>query len=150
MVYQGIAEDFLIAKKIPAKASQLPFLSSLWNIGQGANVVQKKKKKGANEVQFNESTVDDITWKFTASGSYSAAATYKARFEGIINSYLPEACGKTGLCQSANFFLGSSSKAVFARSAVSKRGGGQIVARVTFARGSRKPRLIFFPNGGSP
>jgi hypothetical protein len=56
MVYQGIAEDFLIAKKIPAKASQLPFLSSLWNIGQGANVVQKKKetkgKRGATQRKY--------------------------------------------------------------------------------------------------
>lgn len=35
--------------------------------------------------------MDDITWKFTESGSYSAASAYKAQFEGMIYSYLPEA-----------------------------------------------------------
>jgi hypothetical protein len=45
------------------------------------------------EVQLIEGTADDITCKFTASGSYTVA-TYKAQFEGMINSCMMEAVWK--------------------------------------------------------
>jgi hypothetical protein len=36
-------------------------------------------------------TVDGTTLKFTASGSYLVALAYKAQFEGMIKSFMPEA-----------------------------------------------------------
>jgi hypothetical protein len=57
-----------------------------------------------NEVQLTEGTTYNITWKFTASGSYTAVEAYKDQFEGMINFHLPEAVWKNGLHQNANFF----------------------------------------------
>ena len=37
-----------------------------------------------------EGTTDDITWKFTTSGFYTAASAYKAQFEGLTRSSMPE------------------------------------------------------------
>ena len=37
-----------------------------------------------------EGTTDDITWKFTNSGLYTASSAYKAQFEGLPRSTMPE------------------------------------------------------------
>jgi hypothetical protein len=44
-----------------------------------------------HEVRLTEGTPDDIKWKFTNSGVYTAAAAYKAQFEGMLFSCMPEA-----------------------------------------------------------
>jgi hypothetical protein len=50
-----------------------------------------------SEVTLVEGTTDGITWKFTTSGVYSATSTYKAQFEGMTRSSMPEVvCGKIG------------------------------------------------------
>jgi hypothetical protein len=43
-----------------------------------------------DDMRLVEGTPDDITWKFTNSGSYSASSAYKAQFEGLIRSLMPE------------------------------------------------------------
>jgi hypothetical protein len=46
-----------------------------------------------SEVTLVEGTTDGITWKFTI----SAASPYKAQFEGMTRSSMPEVvCGKIG------------------------------------------------------
>jgi hypothetical protein len=47
-----------------------------------------------NEAQLVERTPDGITWKFTNSGSYRATLSYKAQFEGMIDSFMMEAVWK--------------------------------------------------------
>ena len=42
------------------------------------------------EFHLVEGTADDITWKFTTSGLYTAASAYKAQFEGLTRSTMLE------------------------------------------------------------
>jgi hypothetical protein len=44
-----------------------------------------------SEVHLVEGTADDITWKLSNSGSYTAVSAYKAQFEEMTNSYLMDA-----------------------------------------------------------
>jgi hypothetical protein len=48
-----------------------------------------------NEINLEEDTKDDIKWKFTANGEYSAASAYSAQFEGMVNSVMMEAVWKS-------------------------------------------------------
>jgi hypothetical protein len=43
-----------------------------------------------HEVRLSEGTTDDIKWKFTNSGVYTAASAYKAQFEGMTFSPVPQ------------------------------------------------------------
>jgi hypothetical protein len=43
-----------------------------------------------SEVNLVERTADYITWKFTNSGVYSTISAYKAQFEGMTRSSMPE------------------------------------------------------------
>jgi hypothetical protein len=48
-----------------------------------------------NEINFDEDTKDDIKWKFTANGEYSAASAYSTQFQGMVNSFMMEAVWKS-------------------------------------------------------
>jgi hypothetical protein len=73
---KGLLQDFWIVKL---------------NIRDGLSINQVSKFVDLwtkiNEVQLVEGTPDDITWKFTNSGSYTTSSAYKAQFEGMIDSF---------------------------------------------------------------
>jgi hypothetical protein len=57
-----------------------------------------------HEVHLIEGIADDITQKFTTSGSYPMASAYRAQFEGMINSFMPEVVWRNWAPPKCNFF----------------------------------------------
>jgi hypothetical protein len=81
---EGLHHDFWIRKLATSEISTTNHLVEfvdLWYL--------------INEMHLVEGTKDDITWKFTNSGEYSASSAYKAQFKGMVNSYMMEAVWKT-------------------------------------------------------
>jgi hypothetical protein len=48
-----------------------------------------------NNVQLDEEMEDDISWKFTENGQYSAASAYQAQFLGLVHSVMDTIVWKT-------------------------------------------------------
>ena len=65
------------------------------------------------QVQLQDGIADDIVWKFTANGKYSAVSAYKARFLGMVDSVMVPAVWGNWAPPNANFSLGLSSKTKF-------------------------------------
>jgi hypothetical protein len=79
-VWEGLQQDFWINKLDSHKFSTPNHIGEfieLWAL--------------VNEINLDEDTKDDIKWKFTANGEYSAASAYSAQFEGMVNSLMMEA-----------------------------------------------------------
>jgi hypothetical protein len=82
-VNKGLLQDFWIVKLNTRDRISLNQVSKFVDLSTKIN-----------EVQLVEGTPDDITWKFTNSGSYTMAPAYKAQFEGIIDSFMIDAVWK--------------------------------------------------------
>jgi hypothetical protein len=67
-----------------------------------------------NNVQLLEGVDDDITWKLTASGQYSAASAYRMQFLGLIESST-KLFGKLGRLLRSRTMLGPPCKIGFGR-----------------------------------
>jgi hypothetical protein len=83
-VWEGLQQDFWINKPNSHKIStpnHIVDFVELWAL--------------VNEISLDEDTKDDIKWKFTSNGEYSAASAYNAQFEGMVNSFMMEAVWKT-------------------------------------------------------
>lgn len=57
-----------------------------------------------NEIHLDESTEDDIVWKHTTSGHYSAASAYNAQFLGMTFSPLDHMVWKAWAPPKVKFF----------------------------------------------
>jgi hypothetical protein len=82
-VHKGLSHDFWITNIATNEISTSDHLAEfvdLWSKVQG--------------IQLSDETADDITWKFTDSGLYTAASAYKAQFEGMVYSFMMEAVWK--------------------------------------------------------
>jgi hypothetical protein len=80
---KGLFQDFWIEKVETNDIStinQLIDFVGLWSL--------------IKEVHLIEGSKDDITWKFTNFGEYTAASAYKAQSEGMVNYFMMEAVWK--------------------------------------------------------
>jgi hypothetical protein len=98
-----------------------------------------------NEINLVDGTKDDITWKFTASEEYSAASTYNAQFEGMVNSYMMEAVWKTWAPPKWLILQNQ----VWMADRLQKR-GWPIAVIANFASGNPKRWLTYFSNADTP
>ena len=58
----------------------------------------------SSAIHLQEDTDDDIIWKHTASGHYSATSAYKAQFHGTTRSPMTYAVWKPWAPPKVNFF----------------------------------------------
>jgi hypothetical protein len=98
-VREGLHQDFWVQKLDSNKISTTNHIAEfmeLWSL--------------VNEIHLADGTKDDISWKFTKSGEYSAASTYSAQFEGTINSYMMEGMEDLGSTQVQAFRMANLAK----------------------------------------
>ena len=59
-----------------------------------------------NEVHLDELNEDDVLWKHTTCGQYSAASAYRAQFLGTVLSPMDKMVWKVWAPPKSNFLLG--------------------------------------------
>ena len=91
-----------------------------------------------NEVHLDELSEDDILWKHSVSGHYSAASAYKAQFLGLVLSPMDRWFGKFGLPQKSCSLLGWLSKTGFGPHIDWQSVGGQTVIFAPLQEGTRE------------
>jgi hypothetical protein len=101
-------------------------------------------------VHLDEHVEDDIVWKLTGNGQYSAASAYKLQFFGLIESSMYKLIWKAWAPPKAKNHACLSFKIDFGRRINCGSGGGTILGFASFASKSKRATTTFSSIAASP